>query len=88
MYFPRNWEFSSALSKLRNNGGGGGLNPSDFRNPYSNFLEVSCEPYIITVNPNAVLCFPTIKNNNMAEAQSFEARVTLVPVYSYCSGVR
>jgi hypothetical protein len=23
MYFPRNWEFSSALSKLRNFGGGG-----------------------------------------------------------------
>jgi hypothetical protein len=27
MYFPRNWEFGSALSKLRNFGvGGGGLN--------------------------------------------------------------
>jgi hypothetical protein len=26
MYFPRNWEFGSALSKLRNNCGGG-LNP-------------------------------------------------------------
>jgi hypothetical protein len=26
MYFPRNWEFGSALSKLRNFGGGG-LNP-------------------------------------------------------------
>jgi hypothetical protein len=24
MYFPRNWEFGSALSKLRNNFGGGG----------------------------------------------------------------
>jgi hypothetical protein len=24
MYFPRNWEFGSALSKLRNFGGGGG----------------------------------------------------------------
>jgi hypothetical protein len=28
MYFPRNWEFGSALSKLRTNFGGGvGLNP-------------------------------------------------------------
>jgi hypothetical protein len=28
MYFPRNWEFGSALSKLRNfGGGGGGYNP-------------------------------------------------------------
>jgi hypothetical protein len=26
MYFPRNWEFGSALSKLRNFVGGGGLN--------------------------------------------------------------
>ena len=25
MYFPRNWEFGSALSKLRNFGGGGGF---------------------------------------------------------------
>jgi hypothetical protein len=24
MYFPRNWEFGSALSKLQNWGGGGG----------------------------------------------------------------
>jgi hypothetical protein len=31
MYFPRNWEFGSALSKLRNNFGGG-LNPP---NPHS-----------------------------------------------------
>jgi hypothetical protein len=31
MYFPRNWEFGSALSKLRNfaGGGRGGLNPSN-----------------------------------------------------------
>jgi hypothetical protein len=27
MYFPRNWEFSSALSKLRNFGGGGVESP-------------------------------------------------------------
>jgi hypothetical protein len=27
MYFPRTWEFGSALSKLRNFGGGGGLKP-------------------------------------------------------------
>jgi hypothetical protein len=27
MCFPRNWEFGSALSKLRNFGGGGGFNP-------------------------------------------------------------
>jgi hypothetical protein len=27
MYFPRNWEFGSALSKLLNNLGEGGLNP-------------------------------------------------------------
>jgi hypothetical protein len=27
MYFPRNREFGSALSKLQNFGGGGGLNP-------------------------------------------------------------
>jgi hypothetical protein len=27
MYFPRNWEFGSALSKLRNNFGGGGFEP-------------------------------------------------------------
>jgi hypothetical protein len=29
MYFPRNWEFGLAVSKLRNFGvgGGGGLNP-------------------------------------------------------------
>jgi hypothetical protein len=27
MYFPRNWEFGSALSKLRNFGGGGGWIP-------------------------------------------------------------
>jgi hypothetical protein len=25
MYFPRNWEFRSALSKLRHFGGGGGV---------------------------------------------------------------
>jgi hypothetical protein len=25
MYFPRNWEFGSALSKLRKYGGGGGV---------------------------------------------------------------
>jgi hypothetical protein len=28
MYFPRNWEFGSAVSKLRNLGEGGGLNPN------------------------------------------------------------
>jgi hypothetical protein len=28
MYFPRNWEFGSALSKLRNFVGGGGVNQS------------------------------------------------------------
>jgi hypothetical protein len=27
MYIPRNWEFGSALAKLRNGGRGGGLNP-------------------------------------------------------------
>jgi hypothetical protein len=27
MYIPRNWEFGSALAKLRNLGWGGGLNP-------------------------------------------------------------
>jgi hypothetical protein len=27
MYFPRNWNFGSALSKLRNFGGGGRLTP-------------------------------------------------------------
>jgi hypothetical protein len=27
VYFPRNWEFGSALSKLRNFGGGGGERP-------------------------------------------------------------
>jgi hypothetical protein len=27
MYFPRNWKFGSALSKLRNFWGGGGLTP-------------------------------------------------------------
>jgi hypothetical protein len=27
MYFPQNWEFGSALSKLLNSGGGGGVNP-------------------------------------------------------------
>jgi hypothetical protein len=27
MYFPRTWEFGSALSKLQNFGGGGGFQP-------------------------------------------------------------
>jgi hypothetical protein len=27
MYFPRNWEFGSALSKLQNFGGWGGVEP-------------------------------------------------------------
>jgi hypothetical protein len=31
MYFPRNWEFGSALSKVRNFGGGGDLNPPSVR---------------------------------------------------------
>jgi hypothetical protein len=37
MYFPRNWEFGSALSKLGNFGGGLGLNP---RNPPSRYVTV------------------------------------------------
>jgi hypothetical protein len=27
MYIPQNWEFGSALAKLRNFGGGGGVEP-------------------------------------------------------------
>ena len=35
MYFPRNWEFGSVLSKLRHFGGEGGLNPPP--NPSSRY---------------------------------------------------
>jgi hypothetical protein len=48
----------------------------------SEFYEISCEHYIIRVHPNAVFCFATVNNNNMADAHTFEARVTLMPIYS------
>jgi hypothetical protein len=42
MYIPRNWEFGSALSKLRNFGGWGGLNPLTPR--YATALQsVACQ---------------------------------------------
>ena len=56
--------------------------PFQLSKHFSEFHEISCEYYIIRVHPNAVLCFPTVKNNNMADAQTLGARVTLVPVYS------
>jgi hypothetical protein len=37
MYIPRNWEFRSALAKLRNLGGGGGVTPPHFVTPLSQF---------------------------------------------------
>jgi len=48
----------------------------------SEFHEISCEYYIVRGQPNAMLCFPRVKNNNMEDALTFEARVTLAPIYS------
>jgi hypothetical protein len=44
MYFPRNWEFGSALSKLRNFGGGG-LNPP---NPPPGYASADSATYKLT----------------------------------------
>jgi hypothetical protein len=61
MYFPRNWEFGSALSKLRNNfGAGGGFEPTPLGTPVGLSKETLTDLFIRQVGrdrrPEAPLC--------------------------------
>jgi hypothetical protein len=60
MYFPRNWEFGSALSKLRNNFGGGVWTPTNYPPGYASELyryspcmplcQVQAQRYLFVIN--------------------------------------
>jgi hypothetical protein len=74
MYFPLNWEFGSALSKLRNFGGGGdGLNPpkpAPFGTPsYANTTQASAEqdPFGPYIDTNVLMQITGTTNGNTAQ---------------------
>jgi hypothetical protein len=41
MYFPRNWEFGSALSELRNFGEGGGVEPPKLSHSVRHWVQIT-----------------------------------------------
>jgi hypothetical protein len=63
MYFPRNWEFGSALSKLRNSGGGGGWTPNSPAPRYATVCNWQTDPqgkYILSTESNNHLDWSTL----------------------------
>jgi hypothetical protein len=73
MYFPRNWEFGSASSKLRNFGGSGGgvLTPPPSGTPLSllEMYQMSCTPTDILRGSGGAVFFFFFLNELMTDTQ-------------------
>jgi hypothetical protein len=67
MYFPRNWEFGSALSKLQNFGGGGVEPPKPpFGTPLYSGIIIS--HYIIILWDHRRICSPSLTETSLCGA--------------------